>query len=244
MLLFSFRGYSNMPTAGKIFITTEYMSLADISAGLEGFRVEEEYQEVDVVLNLVTEVANLSIDEEILTGLYSYDYVVHNYHRGKVIPSPATKEVLFAFTEVDDHVYLTVVDKKAIANRITNLLSEIVFGEMGVIVEARILPETLKEFHLANAESTKVIFFENMDIPNINKLSLYGPDIVGTSLFEEYTARGDPWYVLTKSKRYGHTVGLVRDGSVTLFNSVDQGQYLQYVKEEIIPMTQPPRARR
>jgi hypothetical protein len=114
---------------------------------------------------------------------------------------------------------------------------------MGVIVEARILPETLKKFHLENKESTKVIFFENMDIPNINKLSLYGPDVVDTKLFKEYDAIGDPWYVLTKSKKFGHTVGLVRDSSVTIFNSIDQGQYLQYLKEEIVPMTQPPRAR-
>jgi hypothetical protein len=232
-----------MPTAGKVFVSTEYLPLADISAGLEGFREEESFEEEDVELELVTEVANLSIAEDVLTGLYSYDYVVHNYHRGKVLPSPATKEVLFAFTELDERTYLAVVDKKAIANRIANRLSEMAFGEMGVIVEARILPETLKEFHLANPESTRVIFFENMDIPNINKLSLYGPDIVGTSLFKEYTARGDPWYVLTKSKKHGHTVGLVRDGSVTLFNTVDQGQYLQYVKEEILPMTQPPRSR-
>ena len=230
-----------MPTAGKVFVSTEHMPLADISTGLEGFREEETYQEGEVELELVTEVANLSITEGILTGLYSYDYVTHNYHRGTVLPSPATKEVLFAFTEFEERTYLTVVDKKAIANRVANRLSEIAFGEMGVVVEARILPETMKEFHLANPENTKVIFFENMDIPNINQLSLYGPDIVRTSLFEEYSARGDPWYVLTKSKRHGHTVGLVRDGSVTLFNSVDQGQYLQYVKEEILPMTQPPR---
>lgn len=231
-----------MPTAGKIFVSTEYMTLQDVSEGLEGFREEEEYEEGEVALELVTEVVNVSVEEGILTGLYTYDYVVHNYHRGKVIPSPATKEVLFAFTEHEDRTYLAVVDKKAIANRIANRLSEIAFGEMGVIVEARILPDTLKEFHLANPESTRVIFFENMDIPNINKLSLYGPDIVGTSLFEEYTARGDPWYVLTKSKNHRHTVGVVRDGSVTLFNTVDQGQYLQYVREEILPMTQPPRS--
>ncbi len=232
-----------MPTAGKVFVSTQYLPLAEISAGLEGFREEEQYIEGEVELGLVTEVANISVTENILTGLYSYDYVVHNYHRGKILPSPATKEVLFAFTEHEGRTYLTVVDKKAVANRLANRLSEIAFGEMGVIVEARILPETLKEFHLENPESTKVIFFENMDIPNINKLSLYGPDIVGTSLFEEYGARGDPWYILTRSKKYGHTVGVVRDGSVTLFNSVDQGQYLQYIKEEIISMTQPPRMR-
>lgn len=233
-----------MPTAGKVFVSTEYLPLADISVGLEGFRVEETYKEGDLEFNLITEIANLSLMEETLTGLYSYDYMVHNYHRGRITASPATKEVLFAFTDLDGRIYLTAVEKKEIANRVANRLSKLAFGEVGVIVEARILPETLKEFHLANPESTRVIFFENMDIPNINKLSLYGPDLTGTSLFDEYAARGDPWYILTRSRKHGHTVGLVRDGSVTIFNTVDQGQYLQYVKDEVLPMTQPPRAMR
>ena len=232
-----------MPTAGKAFVSTEYLPLTDISVGLEGFKVEETFEEGEAEFDLVTEVANLSLVEDVLTGLYSYDYVVHNYHRGRVTASPATKEVLFAFTDLEGLVYLTVVEKKEIANRVANRLSELAFGEMGVIVEARILPETLKEFHLANPENTSVIFFENMDIPNVNKLSLYGPALTGTSLFDEYAARGDPWYILTRSRKHGHTVGLVRDGSVTIFNTVDQGQYLQYVKDEVLPMTQPPRAR-
>jgi hypothetical protein len=233
-----------MPTAGKIFVSTEYRKLAELAAALEGYKVEEEYTEGDFKLNLLTEVANVSITDNILTGLYSYDYVIYNYHRGKVNPAAATKEVLFSVNEYQNRIYLAVVDKKAIANRVANRLSEIAYGEMGVIVEARILPETLKKFHVANKEGTKVIFFENMDIPNINKLSLYGPDLVDTKLFKEYDRIGDLWYVLAKSKKYGYTVGLVRDGSVTIFNTVDQGQYLQYVREEVIPMTQPPRARK
>ena len=232
-----------MPTAGKVFVATEHLSLPDISKALEGHRVEEEYTEGDLKLELLTEVANLTLTEDTLTGLYSFDYVTHHYHRGKVAPSPVTKEVLFAFAEHEGRPYLMVVDKKALANSVANRLSEIVWGEIGVIVEARILPETLKKFHLENPEGTKVIFFENMDIPNLNKLSLYGPDVVDTGLFKEYTQRGDPWYILTKSKKHGHTVGLVRDGSVTIFNTVDQGQYLNYVRDEVVPMTQPPRAR-
>jgi hypothetical protein len=233
-----------MPTAGKVFVSTEYKKLADVAVAFEGYKVEEEYAEGDFKLNLLTEVANVSITDNILTGLYSYDHIIYNYHRGKIAPSAATKEVLFSMSEYQDRLYLAVVDKKAIANRVANKLSEIVFGEMGVIVEARILPETLKKFHVANKEGTKVIFFENMNIPNINKLSLYGPDLVDTKLFKEYDSIGDPWYVLAKSKKYGYTVGLVRDGSVTIFNTVDQGQYLQYVREEVVPMTQPPRTRK
>jgi len=232
-----------MPTAGKIFVSTEYKKLADVAVALEGYKVEEEYAEGDFKLTLLTEVANVSINDSVLTGLYSYDHIVYNYHRGKVAPAAATKEVLFSMNEHESRLYLAVVDKKAIANRITNRLSEIIFGEVGVIVEARILPETLKKFHIANKEGTKVIFFENMDIPNINKLSLYGPDLVDTKLFKEYDKIGDPWYVLAKSKKFGYTVGLVRDSSVTIFNTVDQAQYLQYVREDIIPMTQPPRVR-
>ena len=232
-----------MPTAGKVFVSTEYKPIADIAASMESYKVEEEYTEGDFKQTLLTEIANLSMNEGILTGLYSYDHVLYHYHRGKIQPAAATKEVLFAFSEYDRRLYLAIVDKKDIANRVANRLSEIVFREMGIIVEARILPETLKKFHIANKESTKVIFFENMDIPNINKLSLYGPDVVDTKLFQEYDRIGDPWYVLTKSKKYGHTIGLVRDGSVTIFNTVDQGQYLQYIREEIIPMTQPPRVR-
>jgi hypothetical protein len=232
-----------MPTAGKIFVSTEYKKLVDVAVGLEGYKVEEEYAEGDFKLTLLTEVANVSINDNVLTGLYSYDHIIYNYHRGKVAPAAATKEILFSMNEYESRLYLAVVDKKAIANRIANRLSEIIFGEMGVIIEARILPETLKKFHIVNKEGTKVIFFENMDIPNINKLSLYGPDLVDTKLFKEYDKIGDPWYVLAKSKKFGYTVGLVRDGSVTIFNTVDQGQYLQYVREDIIPMTQPPRAR-
>jgi hypothetical protein len=233
-----------VPTAGKVFVSIEYKKLADVAAAFEGYKVEEEYAEGDFKLNLLTEVANVSITDNILTGLYSYDHIIYNYHRGKVAPSAATKEVLFSMSEYQNRLYLAVVDKKAVANRVANKLSEIAFGEMGVIVEARILPETLKKFHVANKEGTKVIFFENMNIPNINKLSLYGPDLVDTKLFKEYDSIGDPWYVLAKSKKYGYTVGLVRDGSVTIFNTVDQGQYLQYVREEVIPMTQPPRTRK
>ena len=230
-----------MPTAGKVFTSIEFKSLADVAVTLEGYRVEETFEEEEAKFDLITEIANVSIEDELLTGLYSYDYIVHNFHRGKLVPTPATKEVLFSFTELDGRTFITIVDKKAIANRVANKLSDIVFGEMGVIVEARILPETLKKYHLANPEDTKVIFFENMNIPNINKMSLYGPDVVETKLFKEYSARGDPWYILTKSKKQGHTVGLVRDGSVTLFNRVDQGQYLQFIKDEILGMTQPPR---
>jgi hypothetical protein len=48
----------------------------------------------------------------------------------------------------------------------------------------------LKGFHPRNPEDTKIAFFDNIDIPNVDKLSLYGPDPMNTSLFEDYGSHG------------------------------------------------------
>ncbi|NWG10772.1 hypothetical protein HXY33_03345, partial [Candidatus Bathyarchaeota archaeon] len=77
----------------------------------------------------------------------------------------------------------------------------------------------------------------NVDIPNVNKLSLYGPDLINTSLFGDYCKHGDLWYVVARSKEYGYVVGLTRDASVTIFNLTDKEKYLEYVTKEIYQLT-------
>lgn len=110
------------------------------------------------------------------------------------------------------------------------------YGKTGQIVEARIAPETLRNFHIKNPEDTKITFFDNVDIPNVDKLSLYGPDLIGTTLFEEYCKHGDIWYVVARSREYGYVVGVTRDASVTIFNLTDKNKYLEYVAKEIYPL--------
>jgi hypothetical protein len=171
-----------------------------------------------------------------VSGVYSHDYVLHVFHRGKESPLPRTVEALFSFAEVENTVFLTVVEKKRVANFIANKLSEILFEKVGNIVEARIPPETLREFHLQNREDTKITFFDNVDIPNVDKLSLYGPDLINTSLFDDYTKHGDLWYVVARSKATGYVVGITRDASVTIFNLADKQKYVDYVTKEIYPV--------
>ncbi|HLE74643.1 MAG TPA: hypothetical protein VI864_01175, partial [Candidatus Bathyarchaeia archaeon] len=139
-------------------------------------------------------------------------------------------------TQVEDITFLTVVEKKRVANFIANKLSGILFEKVGGIVEARIPPETLREFHQKNPEDTKITFFDNVDIPNVNKLSLYGPDLINTSLFEDYTKHGDLWYVVARSREMGYVVGVTRDASVTIFNLADKNKYVEYVNKEIYPI--------
>ncbi|MEM2465913.1 MAG: hypothetical protein QXZ47_01250 [Candidatus Bathyarchaeia archaeon] len=227
-----------MVVAGKVFRLLEPLPLEEIASRLNGYRVEESYEEGDYKFTLVTEVVGLLLkpDENMLKGVYSHDYIIHVFHRGKVAPLPRTAETLFSFSKLEDTTFLTVVEKKRQANFIANKLSEILFGRVGGIVKARIPPETLREFHLKNPEDTKITFFDNVDIPNVNKLSLYGPDLVNTSLFEDYCKHGDLWYIVARAREYGYVVGITRDASVTIFNLTDKEKYLEYVAKEVYPL--------
>jgi len=225
-----------MVVAGKVFRLLEPLSIAEIASRLEGYRTEEPYEEGDYKFSLMSEVVGLLPKENMLRGVYSHDYVMHIFHRGKVMPMPRTVEALFSFSQQENVTFLTVVEKKRLANFIANKLSEILFEKLGGVLEARIPPETLREFHLKNPEDTKITFFDNVDIPNVNKLSLYGPDLINTSLFEDYCRRGDLWYVVARSKEYGYVVGVTRDASVTIFNLTDKERYLEYVVKEIYPL--------
>jgi len=225
-----------MVVAGKIFRLVDPLSLAETASRLDGYSTEEPYEEGDYKFMLVTEVVGLLQKENMVRGVYSHDYVMHVFHRGKVMPLPRTVEAVFSFAEHEGATFLTIVEKKSLANFTANKLSEILFKKKGGVVEARISPETLKEFHLKNPEDTKITFFDNVDIPNVNKLSLYGPDLINTSLFENYGKHGDLWYIVARSKKYGYVVGVTRDASVTIFNLTDKEKYLEYVAKEIYPL--------
>jgi hypothetical protein len=225
-----------MVVAGKIFKLAQTLPVAEIAVKLDGYRTEETYEERDYSFPIVTEVVGLLPKGNTVSGVYSHDYVLHVFHRGKESPLPRTVEALFSFAEIEDTVFLTVVEKKRVANFIANKLSEILLEKVGNIVEARIPPETLREFHLQNREDTKITFFDNVDIPNVDKLSLYGPDLINTSLFDDYTKHGDLWYVVARSKATGYVVGITRDASVTIFNLADKQKYVDYVTKEIYPV--------
>jgi hypothetical protein len=225
-----------MVVAGKIFRLSDQMPLSEIASKLDKFHVEEKYEEGDHDLQLLTEIVGLLPKENTLTGIYSHDYVIHVFHRGKMSPLPRTVEAMFSFAQQKDSVFLTVVEKKSMANFVANKLSEILFEKIGGIVEGRIAPETLKDFHFKNPEDTKISFFDNVDIPNINKLSIYGPDLTNTQLFDDYAKHGDLWYVVARSKRTGYVVGITRDASVTIFNLADKVKFVEYVNKEIYPL--------
>lgn len=225
-----------MVTAGKVFRVREKTSIQSLAAKLKGLKREEVFKDGDHRFNLLTEVRDLSIKDDTLRGTFSWDVVTYLFHRGERVPTPKTIEAPFSLAENKDRLLATIVQKKPLANNIANQLSEALFITTGHIVEAKIRPEVLKSFHEENQEDTKIIFFDEVDIPNINKLSLYGSALMNTALYNDYCDHGKIWYIVFTSKKYGNIVGLTRNAVVTIFNQIGDAEFLSYVTDEVFPL--------
>ena len=225
-----------MVIAGKIFRLREFIPLKTIATKLVDYKVEEVVEEPPGKFNLITEIVNLDLVGNRVRGVYCKDILIKISRRGERVPIVKTIEAPFTFTKINDQILLTIIGKKNLANMIANEMSKILFLSVGGIVEARISPETLRQFHEANPEGTKVIFFDNVDIPNIDKLSLYGPDLRNTMLYSEYLSHGDIWYIVFTSRKHGIIVGLTRNCVVTVFSRIDEYSFFNFVEEEVFPL--------
>ena len=227
-----------MVTAGKVFRLMEKTEIGTIAAKLKGYRKETTFTEEDTRIPLLTEIKDLSIKGNLLQGTYSQDNVTYITHHGERTTIPRTQEIPFVFAQEKDRTLLIVVEKKLVANNVANRLSEALFVTSGYITEVRILPDTLRNFHEQNPEDTKVIFFDEVDIPNISKLSLYGTGLLNTALYNDYLKHGNIWYIVITARRYNSVVGITRNGIVTIFNTVDRNDFIDYIQKEVFPIIQ------
>lgn len=233
-----------MVLAGKLFVVEENVDLQKIAAKLKGFQSEEKLKDDSKDISLITEIKDLRLIGDSLHGTFIQDQLLDVYHRGEKVRIPTTSEAPFFFVEQEQtqkqtqeqegRIVLTIMEKKARANNIANQLSKILFITSGKIVEVRIEPARFVRFHEDNFEDTKVIFFDDVNLPNIKKLSLYGSALGDTSLYLDHLKHGKIWYIVLKSKRHGTVVGVTRNGVVTIFSKATKDDFINYVREEII----------
>jgi hypothetical protein len=202
---------------------------------LNGFKSEEAVEN-DPSIVLVKEIKDLKLSGDSLYGTFAQDQLLDIYHHGELVHYPTTREIPFFFSTYKDRILLTIMEKKAMANNMANQFSKILFISTGKILEAIIEPKTFRKFHESNFEDAKVIFFDGVDIPNIEKLSLYGSALGDTSIYEDYLKHGEIWYIVLKSRKYGIIVGVTRNCVVTIFSKATEEDFVNYVKGEIFPL--------
>jgi hypothetical protein len=221
--------------AAKVFVVAEERNLPLVASKLKDFKLEQEVRVEGDSFTLLSEITDLDISKETLEGTFAFDTVFQVKQHGKMVSIVRTYEAPFMFDLFGDKLFLSIFDKKSRANNIANEMSKALFMSLGQIVEGRIQPETLKRFHEDGVES-KILFFDDVDIPNISKLSLYGEGLGATNLYNDYLTHGKIWYAVVKSQKYGYVVGVTRNCVVTVFSRTELPDFKRYVKNEILPL--------
>lgn len=225
-----------MVTAGKVFVVAEETDLDSIALKFRDYKAEDVYEYNGKSIDLLTEIKDLTMSADSLQGVFNQDQIFNLYHHGQLTPTPKTIEAPFLFTKLPGKLFLTILEKKQRANNIANAFSKILFITTGHIIEGRIKPEVMQAFHEQNFEDTKIIFFDDVDVPNVDKLSLYGSALANTSLYTDYLHHGKIWYIVIKAKKYGYVVGVTRNCVITTFSTVEEPDFITYVENEIFPL--------
>ena len=229
-----------MPISAKIFLHQESLPFEDIAEKLKAWSEEETFEAAPGEdYTLLANIMEAEHNDEELSGIYAYDSVATHIWRGEVSYTPFTTTAPFIFTEKDEQRFLIVLAPKSIANRVANKLSMILHGVQGAIIEPVIRTASFDEFQ-SGTETTKIMLFDDIDIPNLDKATLYGGDggnVQQTNLYGNFVAHGRPWYMVSKTKGRGWTVGIVRDATIVVFNTVSIEHFVEFLKEKIFPMT-------
>ena len=237
---------SNLVLPVKIFEVKEKADLALVAWKLKDFREEELYQtEKGEKINLVTEILDLQQKENSIAGVFSKDFVRRRYYKRKTVETPVTEESPFWIKRFRERVFLIVLApsvargvKKLLTSHIANKLSKALFIKTTAIVKARIPHETLTKLHESNPQATKLIWFDEVDIPGVEKLCLAGSDLVDSKLYRDYLEHGKIWYVVFETQKRGIVVGIARNCVVTLFSKSTVDEFINYIFEDLLVLVE------
>ena len=231
-----------MVLPAKIFEIKGETDLGMIVWKLKDFHEEESYEtEEGETVDLVTEILDLKTEEDVISGVFSRDFVRRRYYRRNSIETPTTEEAPFWIVTSEDRTFMIVLApsvargvKKLLTNNVANKLSRVLFIEPKGIVEVEIPHDTLKELHESNPQATKLIWFDQVDLPGVEKLCLSGSDIADTDLYRDYLEHGKIWYVVFEDQKRGIVVGITRNLVVTLFSKTTTEEFLNYIMKDLI----------
>jgi len=228
----------------KIFEIKEKADMGFILQKLRDFHEEAPYEtESGESVNLVTEILDLRFEGGTISGGFAKDFVGTRCYKRRLVETLVTEEAPFWIRPFEDRIFLIVLApstargvKRLLTGNVANTLSRILFIKRGAIVETRISHETLREMHESNPQATKLIWFDQVDIPGVEKLCLAGSDIADTELYQEYLKHGKIWYVVFEVQKYGLVLGITRNSVVTLFSKSTIADFVKYIQDEILKL--------
>lgn len=231
-----------MVLPAKVFEIKEDTDLGLIVGKLKDFHEEEPYEtENGETINLVAEVLDLKQQGDTISGIFSKDFMRRRFYKRKLVEAPVTEESSFWIKPFNGRVFVIVSApsvargvKKLLTNYVANKLSKVLFISSHAIVEVKIPHLGLKQLHELNPQATKLIWFDEVDIPGVDKLCLAGSDLADTTLYRDYVEHGKIWYVVFEVQKRGIVVGITRNCVVTLFSKSSVEEFVDYILEDLL----------
>jgi len=228
-----------MVSAFKVFEVVEDVDLATIAFKLKDYRLMKIEDVNGREVEVGVEIRDLKLNKGCLTGVVEETMIASLNYKGEILRTPISLRTLFEFHPYRERLMLIVAAKKNRANRIASLFSSILSARKTGVLEALIPHENLKAFYEEKKSSAKVVFFDNIRIPGVRKLSLYGDQLANTALYNEYLKLGKVWYVVFEAEE-GIVVGVTRNCVITFFSKIDYDDALKFIEEKILPLTVKP----
>jgi hypothetical protein len=233
-----------MVLPAKIFEINEETNFGLTVQKLKDFHEEEKYETNDgKTFTLITEILDIKLRENLISAVFSADFMRSRYYRRQLVETPVTEEATFWIIRYQNRIFLIVVApsvargvKKLLSNHVANKLSKILFITPRAILETKIPNETLQILHESNPKASRLIWFDQVDIPGVEKLCLAGSDLADTQLYQDYMAHGQIWYVVFEAQKRGITMGITRNSVVTLFSKTTKDELINYINEDLLPL--------
>jgi hypothetical protein len=225
-----------MVLTAKVFRVNAEATLGTIAQKLRDFRVVDVVKEGNREVELVTDVHDVTGGKDYVSGVFSRDKLVRIRQRGGTVPVVKTIDAYIEFRDRGDKIFLVVMQQKHFANYVATTLSNALFLNFRSIVEARIPHERLVELHERNPDGTRLIWFDQVDYPGVEKLALAGPSLMDTSMYDEALRHGRIWYIVYVSREKGRVFGLTRNAVFTAFTRLSEQDFLEHIRTEVVPL--------
>ncbi|MFP3283352.1 MAG: hypothetical protein RXP97_04660 [Nitrososphaeria archaeon] len=228
-----------MALAAKLFRLRVPVKPEVMVPKLKDFRLERE--DVGTGQVLVEELRDVEYSSGFLSAVALKDRPLVFRKRDEVMKTVRTLEVPFHMRLEGGDQLLLVMAKKRFANEIASDLSRIIYGGPGGIVEARLSHDKFREYFEASMDGASVIYFDQVDLPNVDVLALYGESLRNSALYQDYLGHGKIWYVVvTLPSREGLTVGVTRNAVITAFGRTTPQELLEFAFGDLVGLLEEP----
>jgi len=145
-----------------------------------------------------------------------------------------TEPIRFEYFKYRSRTLLIVLAGRNRAARAARAMAEALGAEaVGVFIP----PERLEMLYAEGDGVVRMIVFSMVRSPGIRIITLQGEDVLNSDFYRDTKRVGEAKYVVFRT-REGLLMGVGTSGVVTCFSRMSDEEFLEYVEENIVPLTQ------